>query len=429
MSKLWTTIAVSVLILIPAVPATAEESSWDELWPQWRGPHRDGRAGGAEWPDDLGCLQPMWKVELGRGYPGPIVTKDRVFVAETHNEETEIVRALDRTSGRELWRAAWPGSWKVPFFAAKNGSWIRATPAWDGESLYAGGIREVLVSLDGETGEERWRIDFPTKYGTEVPHFGFVASPLINGDHLYIQAAHSLFKLDKASGEVVWRSLEGDGSIGVSGAFSSPVLATLADRRQLVVQTRLELHGVDPEDGRVLWSQPVPHFRGMNILTPTIHGDTVFTSSYRNGSFLYRISAKGDGFDVEEVWRHKSHAYMSSPILVDGHAYVHLGNNRLTCLDLEAGEDRWTSQPFGKYWSKAVQGDKILALDEAGELHLVRASPDALEILDSRPVSDAETWGHLAIAGDEIFIRELEAVAAYRWCDGETGAATQTAAP
>ena len=95
-------------------------------------------------------------------------------------------------------------------------------------------------------------------------------------------------------------------------------------------------------------------------------------------------------------------------------------SSALTCLDLEAGEDRWTSKPFGKYWSKAVQGDKILALDERGELHLVRAHPENFEILGSRTVSEAETWGHLAISGDEIFVRELEAIAAYRWCHGET---------
>jgi len=183
------------------------------------------------------------------------------------------------------------------------------------------------------------------------------------------------------------------------------------------------LHGIDPEEGRILWSQPVPHFRGMNILTPSISGDTVFTSSYKNGSYLYRVSKADERFDVKEVWRHKSHGYMSSPILVDDHAYLHLGNQRLTCLDLETGEDRWTSQSFGKYWSKAVQGDKILALDEGGELHLVRANPEKLDVLDSRSISDAATWGHLAIVDDEIFIRELEAVAVYRWCHGEASPA------
>ena len=412
MARCWIAVAAFILLALP----TAAEEAWDELWPQWRGAHRDGRAGGSPWPDDLKCLEPLWKVPLGQGYPGPIVTEDRVFVAETRDKATEVIRALDRQSGSELWRVEWEGRWKVPFFASSNGSWIRATPAWDGQSLYVGGIREVLVSLDGATGKERWRLDFPTTFGTEVPHFGFVSSPLIEGPHLYVQAANSLFKLDKESGNVIWRSLRGDGGIGESGAFSSPALATLAGRRQLVVQTRLELYGVDLEDGTVLWSQPVPNFRGMNILTPTIHGDTVFTSSYKRGSYLYRISAADAGFSVEEVWQHKSQAYMSSPIVIDGHAYLHLGNQRLTCLDLEAGQDRWTSQSFGKYWSKAVQGDKILALDESGELHLVRAHPERLELLDSRSISDAPTWGHLAISRDQIFIRELEAVAAYRWC-------------
>lgn len=411
-SKTWTTIAASVLILLSTAPLAAA----DDLWTQWRGPHRDGSVGGDSWPDNLECLEPMWRVELGHGYPGPIVTADRVFVAETSDKEIELVRALDRKSGRELWRAEWQGSWKVPFFAAKNGSWIRATPAWDGKNLYVGGIREVLVSLDGVTGEERWRLNFPIHFGTDVPHFGFSSSPLIDGDHLYVQAANSLIKLDKENGKILWRSLQGDGDIGVSGAFSSPLLATLAGRRQLVVQTRLELYGVALEDGAVLWSQPVPHFRGMNILTPMVDGDTVFTSSYRQGSFLFRIAATGNGFTVEELWRHKAQAYMSSPILIDGHAYLHLGNQRLTCLDLKAGEDRWSSQPFGKYWSKAAQGDKILALDERGELHLVRANPEKLEILDSRSVSEEETWGHLAISGQEIFVRELKAIAAYRWC-------------
>ncbi len=429
MSKPWTVIVGSLLTAILAAPPAAGNAAagggWEELWPQWRGPHRDGRAGGAPWPDDLRCLEPLWRVELDRGYPGPIVTADRVFVAETRGKSFEMVRALDRATGRELWRAEWPGSWKVPFFAAKNGSWIRSTPAWDGKSLYVGGIREVLVRLDGATGEERWRIDFPAVFGTEVPPFGFASSPLVDGGHLYVQAANSLFKLDKETGEVVWRSLQGDGGMMESGAFSSPVVATLAGRRQLVVQSRLELHGVDVEDGTVLWSQPVPHFRGMNILTPTVRGDTVFTSSYRNGSYLYRVSAADAGFAVDEVWRHKSQGYMSSPILVDGHVYLHLANQRLTCLDLDAGEDRWTSRPLEKYWSKAVQGDKILALGEGGELHLVRARPDRLEILDSRSVAEAETWGHLAIAGDEIFIRELEAVAAYRWCRQDPASASR----
>ncbi len=419
--------AVLILLILPTAPVAANDN-WDDLWPQWRGPHRDGQAGGAPWPEHLKCLRSTWRVELGKGYPGPIVASDRVFVAETSGDD-EVVRALDRGTGRELWRASWPGTWKVPFFAASNGSWIRSTPAFDGETLFVGGIREVIVALAADTGKERWRVDFPARFSTEPPHFGFASSPLVIGDHLYVQAANSLVKLDKRSGQTVWRSLEDSGAINVSGAFASPILASLAGRDQLVVQSRTTLYGVAPEDGDVLWSQAVPHFRGMNILTPTVWNDSVFTSSYRNGSFRFDISGADEAFEVTETWKHKIQAYMSSPIVIDNHAYLHLQNRRFACLNLETGEGCWTSQSFGKYWSMATQGDKILALDEGGELHLIRAHPAALDVLDSREIATTETWGHLAVSNDQIFVRELEAIAAYRWCAEPEGPASTPAAP
>ena len=101
------------------------------VWPQWRGPTRDGQVAGSEWPAKLqgDSLTQLWRVELGQGYSSPIVTPDRVFSVETKGDE-EIARALDRKTGKELWLARWKGSMRVPFFAAKNGSWVRATPAW-----------------------------------------------------------------------------------------------------------------------------------------------------------------------------------------------------------------------------------------------------------------------------------------------------------
>jgi hypothetical protein len=74
-----------------------------------------------------------------------------------------------------------------------------------------------------------------------------------------------------------------------------------------------------------------------------------------------------------------------------------------------------SDKTFGKYWSMAARGDRILALDQKGILYLIKANPEKLELLDQRKVSDQETWAHLAVRGNEIFVRELGAVAAYRW--------------
>jgi outer membrane protein assembly factor BamB len=193
-------------------------------------------------------------------------------------------------------------------------------------------------------------------------------------------------------------------------------MAVLAGKRQLVVQQPKKLAGVDPETGAVLWSAEVPAFRGMNILTPTVFRDGVLTSAFGGRTFLFRIARQGDRFRAETSWVNPAQGYMSSPVVVGDYAYMHLRNDRVTCLDLETGEARWvTKQSFGRYWSMVAQGDRILALDQRGILYLVRANPKEFELLDSRKISDQETWAHLAVCGNQLFVRELNAVAAYQW--------------
>ncbi len=386
------------------------------IWPQWRGPSRDGQWTGPAWPNRLSkdSLQQVWRIPIGPSYSGPIVAEDLVFTTETKNKESEVVIALDRKTGKERWRAEWKGAMTVPFFAASNGSWIRSTPAYDGERLYVAGMRDVLVCLDAKTGKEEWRVDFVKELKTALPDFGFVCSPLLDGDAVYVQAGASVAKLDKKTGKIIWRTLDDKGGM-MGSAFSSPVIASLAGKRQLIVQGREKLAGVNLDKGEVLWSQVVPSFRGMNILTPTVVGDAIFTSSYQNKSWLYKISLEKDRYSLSEAWTNNAQGYMSSPMVIDGHVYLHLGNQRFTCINLKSGKQTWTSEGFGKYCSMIAQGDRILALDERGSLLLIKANPKEFELLDKVKVSDQETWAHLAVSGDELFIRELDAMAVYRW--------------
>ena len=85
-------LASLILALIPALTLSADPGPAD--WSQWRGPNRDGLIKGTEIPDSLSdqSLTQVWKIPLGPGYSGPIVTADRVFVTET------IMMANDSTS-------------------------------------------------------------------------------------------------------------------------------------------------------------------------------------------------------------------------------------------------------------------------------------------------------------------------------------------
>jgi hypothetical protein len=109
---------------------------------------------------------------------------------------------------------------------------------------------------------------------------------------------------------------------------------------------------------------------------------------------------------------------MSTPVVIGHHAYHHLRSQRMMCIDINDGEERWTTRrSFGKYCSLVAQDDRILALSETGELFLIRANPESFELVDSRQVSESETWAHLAVAGDQLFIRALNSLQAWKWTE------------
>lgn len=392
----------------------------DESWMQWRGQGRDSVVGGKIWPNglDSDVLTQVWRVDLGTGYPGPIVAGDRVFTVETKNEASEVVKAFDRKTGKLLWEQSWEGAIKVPFFAARNGSWVRATPATDGESLIVAGMRDVLVSLDVATGMVNWKIDFVERFGADLPSFGFVSSPLIAGEHVYVQAGGGVAKVLLDTGKVAWHSSHSrDGMSG--GAFSSPVLAMISGREQLVIQGREELMALDPATGTPLWKQSVKAFRGMNIMTPVVYGEGFFTTTYGGKSRYWEVSEEEGKFTVGARWENKLQGYMCTPVVVDDHAYFHLRNQRAACVNLQTGDIAWiTTDRFGKYWSMVAQGDRLLALDQKGELILMRANPAGMDIIDRRKVSEDETWAHIAVVDEAIYIRELKGLSAWQWRDG-----------
>ena len=44
-------------------------------------------------------------------------------------------------------------------------------------------------------------------------------------------------------------------------------------------------------------------------------------------------------------------------------------------------------------------------------------APARFTLLDRREVAGAETWAHVAVTGDQVFVRELKAISAFRWAE------------
>lgn len=405
-------------LLLGALLAFSSPSGAAQEWNQWRGYHRNGQAAtNAPWPTSISAsnLVQQWTVQVGPSYSGPVVQADRVVTTATIDKKYEIVVALSRKDGRQLWKQQWEGAMKVPFFARSNGDWIRSTPAIADDSVFVAGMKDLLVCLDVSTGAVRWRLDFVKELGTPTPDFGFVCSPLVDESGVYVQAGAGLAKVDKVTGKILWHALKDQGGMWGS-AFSSPLLAELGGSRQLIVQTRTKLAGVDPASGNELWSQPVEAFRGMNILTPLLFDNGLFTSTYGGKTTFYSFQKKDGKSELTESWTHKAQGYMSTPVVIGGIAYCHLKSQRLMAIDLKTGTERWTTgESFGKYMSLVTDGQNVLGLDERGSLVLFRGSPDRFESLGTRKVSEEEAWGHVAVDHGQVFIRSLNSLTAWRW--------------
>ncbi|MEO1528268.1 MAG: PQQ-binding-like beta-propeller repeat protein, partial [Planctomycetota bacterium] len=168
--------------LITLVLLSTADAADPSDWTSWRGNGRDGVVA-SPLPESLeGSLELVWEKPHGPSYSGPIIHKGLVFTTETVDKKYERVTAYRLADGEVAWEMQWEGSMAVPFFAAANGDWIRSTPACSDAGLVVVGMRDVMVCLNPQTGEQIWKVDFHKDMGDPLPMFGAACSPLIDGD-------------------------------------------------------------------------------------------------------------------------------------------------------------------------------------------------------------------------------------------------------
>jgi len=165
---------------------------------------------------DLNDGHPIWIADVGAGWtqPGIVqglsVSGDTVYAGVTRwyvsngYLQAAVIVALDRSTGRELWRYQSEGD--------RHG--IVATPVVAGRNLIADDvIFGSVFAVDRFTGKEVWRIDAaPGGYGPQD-------SPIIIGDTAFIASNDTYFyALDSKTGMRYWASQ------GRGGSFTGGVV-------------------------------------------------------------------------------------------------------------------------------------------------------------------------------------------------------------
>ena len=361
-------------------------------YPQFLGPDRIAHVEGVHLARNWSLAPPklLWRRPVGRGWSGFAVVGNAALTHEQHSAEERVVR-YELSTGR----VEWASRELAHYENALAGEGPRATPTIHEGRVYAMGGTGLLTVLELESGELLWKRDVFRDSGGKVPTWGKSDSPLLLDELVVVGAGAALSAYRADDGSMAWSVS------GVSPAYGSPLLTTLAGVRQIVSFNADSLTGHDPEEGTVLWEVPWPR-RQPNVAQPLIlPGDRVLASAgYGVGARLFHITRDG----AQLVWESlRLKAKFAHLIYYQGYVYG-LDDGILVCLDPETGRRKWKRGRYGHGQLLLVE-DLLLVQGEHGDIILIEPSPDELRELARFTVMDGKIWNTPALAGRYLLVR------------------------
>lgn len=301
------------------------------------------------------------------------------------------------SDGRCLWDTEVPpGPWLL---SDLRGGYTAPTPAADGERVYVVFGSSVLAALDYE-GKLLWRKEIvPFKFDVALG-----ASPVLFGETVILQCDQvdrqsRMLAFDRKTGEVKWEQARLD----VGFSHSTPVLAKIGGRWQLLTAASNALQGIDPANGRLLWWCAAQG----DAASPLVGPGLVYLDSGRGGTGVaVDPSGVGDVRRMHLKWTSRRIPEgLSSPVGSGEYLYRLHSPGVLDCLRWATGETVYTERVPGASTSSSPVStpDGRLYLASAGKSYVIRAGPE-FEILGTSDLGDGSPASP-AVSGGKLFLK------------------------
>jgi outer membrane protein assembly factor BamB len=396
-----------LLVGLQGALATAAEN-----WPQWRGPLVNGDAGDGDYPVEFSSDEGVaWKVALpGVGCSTPAVWGDSIFVTcGIDGQDGVVCYGLD---GSERWRRQLgperPGK-------HRNGSGSNPSPVTDGKHVVAYFKSGTLACFDLD-GRQSWRVNLQEEFGKDTLWWDVGTSPVLAGDRVIVAVIQEgdayVVAFDVTSGDVLWREPRPyECTQETDHAYTTPQVVSINGQPQLVVWGADHLTGHDLPTGKLVWEcggfNPDDQRNWRAIASPVFAGDLALVP-YGRGDFLagVRLGGEGDVTSSARVWEKEGRGLGSdvpTPAVRDGLAYVLGDAGRVSCIDMQSGDERWSEnlpRNRNKFFSSPVlAGDKLYCAREDGILFVGRATSDGFELLAENDMGEPTIAAPVPIRG------------------------------
>jgi outer membrane protein assembly factor BamB len=383
-------------------------------WTQWGGPNGDFTCEAGElatrWPE-AGPPE-IWSREIGPGHSG-ILHDDGVVYTVFRKDDSDVVLAVDAATGETVWQHAYAAP-PAPGMLHDYGVGPHATPLIAGDRLFTIGAMTHFNCLDKKTGKVLWSRNLHEELGVSHMLRGYGSSPIAYEDLVIVSVGPDrgaeepagLAAFEQETGEIVWKSEP------LSPGYPTPVLVELDGQEMLVGCLGITRFALDPATGKTLWKTKVDRQSGSIITSPLwIPPDRVFFSAgHGGGSRLFRIRASDDpAYSAEELWYYNKLRIMhGNAVRIGDHVYGSsgdLGPAYLMAVDLADGSLAWRARGFSKA-TLLVAGDKLIVLDEDGNLALATATPEKLEVHSRAKVLERFAWTAPTLVGTRLYVRD-----------------------
>jgi outer membrane protein assembly factor BamB len=404
-------------------------------WPQWRGPELNGTAPKARnlpvtWADSKNVL---WRTKLpGWSAATPAVWQNLIFVTSSEEGfprlqnrqagnatlDKMLLIAIDRKDGSIRWQQQIDSGNKL--FRKQNST--SPSPITDSLHVWIMTGTGKLTCFTME-GKEVWKRDIQADYGKFGLNHGYASSPLLQGERLYIQVLHGMLirdpsyvmALDKNTGKTLWKVERPTDARGESpDSYSTPQMATVAGKPQLVISGADYVTGHDPDTGKELWRMggfnPTNNQGNRTIASSLVIGENIFTPSMRGRPFIgFRAGGSGSITGTNQLWTNNLAADVPTPTTDGKYIYILGDNGIMNCVEALTGTVVYQSKRIenGTYSASPLLADgKIYCTSEDGTTTVVKAGPE-FEVLGVNKL-DSFTLASPVAVDNQIFIRTTD---------------------
>jgi outer membrane protein assembly factor BamB len=389
-------------------------------WPHFRGVNFNNIAADSgvlfeKW-EAAGPKQ-LWIVPLSEGHSGPAVWNGSVYIMDYDDaKEADVLRRLSLADGKEIWRRWYKVATK------RNHGVSRSVPAVTEKFTVTMGPRCHVMCADTETGDFKWGLDLVADYGSEVPLWYTGQNPWIDDGVAVLAPAGKalLMGVECATGKILWQAPNPN---GWKMSHSSVMPMTLLGKRTYVYCSLGGIVGVSAETadrGTALWKSAAwTH----SVLAPSpvqIDDHRIFlTSGYGGGSMMLGLTNANGAIAVGPIFELQKTVFaceQHTPIFWHDRLFGILPKDagglrgEFVCLNTD-GEMVWESgksQRFG-LGPFLFADNKVLILNDTGELTLIRASTSGYEQLArARVLPGRDAWAPMALVDGKLLLRDSE---------------------